>query len=190
MTTALPPSGAPSTPPLNGHYSSPKISRESGKTPPPLKDNSTQPLIKTLKVFLDANLSQAPSEAKKINGHVEQIPSVTDILKMIVERKDEIIREESPELIKDINGFYKSVIQLIESPHSSSLVNFALIDALYSIAHSVGDLKLSDLHSSYKSFLINHCADLSSFYRRKQGENGNYFLGKQLELIKQLAKNR
>ena len=185
MTTALPPSGAPSTPPLNGHYSSssPKISRESGKTPPPLKDNSAQPLIKTLRVFLDANLSQAPNEAKKINGRAEQIPSIPDILKLIVERKEDIIHEENPNNVQDFADLFESVTNIKDSSFSSSLINFQLLDALFSIAYKIGDLQLSNLNKIHKSAILTYCGLLSHHYRLQGGENTDYFFSRKHDLL-------
>ena len=189
MSTALPPNGTYSTPP-NGQYSSPKLPRESEKTPWPLKESQAQPLIKTLKVFLDANLSQAPSEAKKISRHVEQIPSIPDILKMIVERKEDIIREESPELIRDINALFEALTKLKESSHSSSLVNFELLDALYSIANPVGELNLSERDLTYKIHIITHCSELFTHYcKTNKWQNVDYFFKRQSELGKNLVKN-
>ena len=193
MTTALPPKGAYSTPP-NGHYSSPnsspKISRESGKTPPPLKDNSAQPLIKTLKVFLDANLSQAPSEAKKINGHVEQIPSIPDILKMIVEHREDIIREESPESIEDIRCLFQSIAKLKGSPFASSLVNFQLLDALFSIAHKVGDFhQLSISNKTNKAAILTLCSLLNIYYSKQGGEKSGYLDTRDHDLLVHFTKH-
>ena len=157
-------------------------------TAPPLKDNSAQPLIKTLKIFLDANLSQATTEAKKINGHVEQIPSIPDILKMIVERKEDIIREESPELIKDIHALFASIAKLKDSSYSASLIDFKLLDSLYIIAHNVGELRLSNWDSTYKIHILSYCSEMSTFYRNNNGEKGNDFVRKQFDLSKNIVK--
>ena len=189
MTSALPPNGTYITPP-NGRYSSPKISQESEKTPSPLQDNSAQPLIKTLKVFLDAHLSQASSEAKKINGHVEQIPSLPDILKMIVERKDDIIREESLENVQDLRCLFQSLAKIKDSPFSSSLVNFQLLDALFSIAHKVGDFhQLSISNKTNKAGILTLCSLLHAYYSKQGGESRGYFHTRDHDLLAHFLKH-
>ena len=187
MTSAFTSNGTYATPP-NGRYSSPKLSQESDKTPSPLKESSEQPLIKILKVFIDANLSQETATAEKINGQVRQIPSINEILKLIVARKEDIIREESPDNVQDLEGFFESITKLRETPLSPSLVNFDLLDSLYAIADKVCDFKLSDRNRAYKAMILTHCGQLSAHYLFSGGKEIHYFNKRNWELIKHFLK--
>ena len=125
MTTALPPKGAYSTPP-NGHYSPEPVHKKENPA------HSLQPipghtLTKTIKVFLDANLPESPETPKKINGQVEKIPSVNELVKGIIEKRESLLNETSPENSRDIEALFSSLTKLKDTSSASSLVNFELL---------------------------------------------------------------
>ena len=187
MTTALPPNAAYSTPP--NRHSSPQPVQRKENTVSSLQAIPGQTLTKTIKVFLDANLAEISDPSKKINGKVEQIPSINEILKLIVERKEDIIREESPDNVQDLRCLFQSIAKIKDSPFSSSLVNFQLLDALFGIAHKVGDFQLSTVNKTNKAGILTYCALLNFHYRLQGGENSGYFYSRNHDLLAHFLKH-
>ena len=185
MTTALPPNGSYSTPP-NGRHS-PKPVQQKENSSHSLQALPGQTLTKTIKVYLDANLAEISDPSKKINGQVEKIPTVNEILNWIVQHKEDIICEEGPGIIKDMQAVFASLVKLEKTSFSFSLVNFKLLDALYIIADKMMDLKLPKVESSFKYRIIAHCSELATHYQLSGGEKNNHFLLKQKELFGRLS---
>lgn len=182
MTFSLPPNERYPTPPT-GKYPIPSTA-ESEKITPHIHASPGQTLTKTLKVFLDTNLAEMVDPSKKINRQVEKIPTINEILNWIVEHQEDIIREQSPEHVKDLESFFESITKIKDITQASSLVNFNLLDSLYSIAEKVGEFShLTTLNLACNSSILSHCGELRIYYRFNGGMDTKYFINRNKRLL-------
>ena len=176
MTTALTP---------NGH--SPKPLQQKEKTAHSFQAISGQTLTKTIQVFLDTNLAEISDPSKKIDRQVEKIPSINELLKGIIENKEILLNETSRKSILDLESLFSTLTKLKDTPSSSSLLSFDLLDTLYSIAIKASKLKLSNIDSNFRVIILTHCNQLATHYQLNGGSNFKHFCARGDELLKNLT---